>query len=147
VVLGAVACGGEAAEPPQPRGFGHVSVATIVDLGGPGTDVTTIDATFLHAETRSECQIANHGACQVMDCVQSTQARPDVIRLMGVYWAYAASSLVVYGPEFKNVYSNSETSPVLGTYLVRATIPIPAAVWLFGSALGVMGWMRRKAAP
>lgn len=23
-------------------------------------------------------------------------------------------------------------------------IPIPPAVWLFGSALGVMGWMRRK---
>jgi hypothetical protein len=23
-------------------------------------------------------------------------------------------------------------------------IPIPSAVWLFGSALGLMGWMRRK---
>jgi hypothetical protein len=27
-----------------------------------------------------------------------------------------------------------------------APIPVPAAVWLFGSALGVMGWLRRKAA-
>jgi hypothetical protein len=27
-----------------------------------------------------------------------------------------------------------------------AAVPIPPAVWLFGSALGVMGWMRRKAA-
>lgn len=26
------------------------------------------------------------------------------------------------------------------------TVPIPAAVWLFGSALGMMGWMRRRAA-
>lgn len=26
-----------------------------------------------------------------------------------------------------------------------APVPIPTAVWLFGSALGVMGWMRRKA--
>jgi len=25
-----------------------------------------------------------------------------------------------------------------------APVPIPPAVWLFGSALGVMGWMRRK---
>ena len=25
-------------------------------------------------------------------------------------------------------------------------VPVPAAVWLFGSALGVLGWMRRKAA-
>jgi hypothetical protein len=24
-------------------------------------------------------------------------------------------------------------------------IPIPAAVWLFGSALGLLGWMRREA--
>lgn len=28
-----------------------------------------------------------------------------------------------------------------------SVVPIPAAAWLFGSALGVMGWMRRKAAP
>ena len=26
-----------------------------------------------------------------------------------------------------------------------SAVPVPAAVWLFGSALGVMGWMRRKA--
>ncbi len=25
-----------------------------------------------------------------------------------------------------------------------STVPIPAAVWLFGSALGLLGWMRRK---
>ncbi len=24
-------------------------------------------------------------------------------------------------------------------------IPVPAAVWLFGSALGLLGWIRRKA--
>lgn len=27
-----------------------------------------------------------------------------------------------------------------------APVPIPAAVWLFGSALGLLGWMRRKTA-
>jgi hypothetical protein len=26
-----------------------------------------------------------------------------------------------------------------------AVVPVPAAVWLFGSALGILGWMRRKA--
>jgi hypothetical protein len=34
----------------------------------------------------------------------------------------------------------------VGYYLAEQVIPVPPAVWLFGSALGVMGWMRRKAA-
>ncbi|MFW2403340.1 MAG: hypothetical protein ACN4GT_01155 [Gammaproteobacteria bacterium] len=31
-----------------------------------------------------------------------------------------------------------------GHFLVRTAIPVPAAVWLFGSALGLLGWVRRK---
>ena len=29
-------------------------------------------------------------------------------------------------------------------YFVATAVPIPAAVWLFGSALAGLGWMRRK---
>ncbi len=32
-----------------------------------------------------------------------------------------------------------------GTGMVAGPVPVPAAVWLFGSALGLLGWMRRKA--
>ena len=31
------------------------------------------------------------------------------------------------------------------TYIDLATVPLPAGVWLFGSALGMLGWARRKA--
>lgn len=35
------------------------------------------------------------------------------------------------------------TSP--GTaYMVFSAVPVPGAVWLFGSALGLMGWIRRR---
>ncbi|MCP4833046.1 MAG: VPLPA-CTERM sorting domain-containing protein, partial [Gammaproteobacteria bacterium] len=30
--------------------------------------------------------------------------------------------------------------------VVGAAVPIPAAVWLFGSALAGLGWIRRKQA-
>ncbi len=36
-----------------------------------------------------------------------------------------------------------ETGLVIATV---STVPVPAAAWLFGSALGILGWMRRKAA-
>ena len=32
-----------------------------------------------------------------------------------------------------------------GTTFYLTTIPVPAAVWLFGSALGLLGWARRRA--
>ena len=41
-------------------------------------------------------------------------------------------------------------SQIAFTWPVRSgdvgAVPVPAAVWLFGSALGVIGWMRREAA-
>jgi hypothetical protein len=33
-----------------------------------------------------------------------------------------------------------------GTIYTNNVVPVPAAAWLFGSALGLLGWMRRKRA-
>lgn len=44
------------------------------------------------------------------------------------------------------VFSDTGTTAYMveGTIL-GAPVPVPAAVWLFGSALGLLGWMRRRA--
>jgi len=51
-------------------------------------------------------------------------------------WAFANNGMLV-GPyeEGGNIYSS----------LFVANVPVPAAVWLFGSALGLLGWARRRA--
>jgi NADPH:quinone reductase-like Zn-dependent oxidoreductase len=30
-------------------------------------------------------------------------------------------------------------------YFTASLIPVPAAVWMFGSAVGLLGWIRRRA--
>jgi len=56
---------------------------------------------------------------------------------------------VLYGPEYSDDNLDSLLiygSPMVGTYLVRSTVvPVPAAVWLFGSGLiGLIGFARKK---
>lgn len=47
----------------------------------------------------------------------------------------------------KRALSESATSSAYQSYTMSfAQVPVPAAVWLFGSALGLMGFARRKAA-
>ncbi|MEZ5563502.1 MAG: VPLPA-CTERM sorting domain-containing protein [Gammaproteobacteria bacterium] len=47
----------------------------------------------------------------------------------------------------KRALSESATSTAYQSYTMSfAQVPVPAAVWLFGSALGLMGLARRKAA-
>jgi hypothetical protein len=78
VALAAAACGGEAPAPQGPRGVGAVEIATVADGLGPGADLTTIDAHFERAGTRTACTLTEHGACQVYaGCVTD---RPDPTR-------------------------------------------------------------------
>jgi hypothetical protein len=44
-----------------------------------------------------------------------------------------------------SLFSGDFTSSFTGSATAHTTIPVPAAVWLFGSALGLLGWVRRRA--
>ncbi len=46
---------------------------------------------------------------------------------------------------FQNTASNYQGSGVFYDNVNVNVVPIPAAVWLFGSGLGLLGWMRRRA--
>jgi len=68
------------------------------------------------------------------------------------YWSdteYAPSTDNAWGFRFDDGGQNH--NPKLHNHYARAVrpgdvVPIPAAIWLFGSALGLIGWMRHKSA-
>ena len=72
------------------------------------------------------------------------------MRKMGTYMTTiisdgSISDATVYGMDFTLVSDGTHIHEGTGTFLVRSSVvPIPAAVWLFGSALAAMGWVRRK---
>jgi hypothetical protein len=69
----------------------------------------------------------------------------DVIRFTGARISDDHSVHYIFGLDHQNFYTSDPIFPNFSTFLVRSSVvPIPAAVWLFGSALAGLGWMRRK---
>ena len=73
------------------------------------------------------------------------------IRMMGAAVGHSTGNYsTVYGTDFDYAYSQTDAQDYQGAYLVRSTgaeVPVPAAVWLFGSALfGLVGLSRKNSA-
>ncbi len=72
-----------------------------------------------------------------------------VIRVMGTQFSTQPgfTQTVVEGMDFTQVLDTTTAVTGRGTFLVRSSVvPIPAAIWLFGSALGLVGFLRRRTA-
>jgi len=70
----------------------------------------------------------------------------------GFYWSRTRDpDPQVLNAAYIFYFGNGTQGPVSGTAFawavhdgdIGSSVPIPAAVWLFGSALGLLGWMRR----
>lgn len=67
------------------------------------------------------------------------------------YWleyVIVSGSSGLFGETNSSNYRPDDSSNFnIASALIRTTpVPVPAAVWLFGSALGLLGWMQRKTA-
>jgi hypothetical protein len=78
---------------------------------------------------RFDAPLANAGG------VRNLLAGAQLIPPQGSYEVVCAVAGACAAPAARLLLSGNITAQV---------IPVPAAMWLFGSALGVMGWMRRK---
>lgn len=79
-----------------------------------------------------------------LDWLPEPQIIVDVIRTSSSNPAY--NPLVEFGPDhlFLGFAPIAGETYIASYELVTAPVPIPAAAWLFGSALGLVGWMRRR---
>jgi hypothetical protein len=70
-------------------------------------------------------------------------------RYMGAQYNPSNDGSSIFSPEFVDDWDSyildQDGMDIAGVFMVRSSVvPIPAAVWLFGSGLGLLGWFRRR---
>jgi hypothetical protein len=117
---------------------GQSDLITITQEAGAEFDLLSLDVAAFHTSVAGPMvAVGNYagGGSITIDLVVSDTSWQTY--LFDAQWT-GLSSLELYGDR------TLTDSDLLIDNVVVNTIPIPAAVWLFGSALAGLGWVRRK---
>jgi len=124
------------------------------------SNVNIVSTTYNDSFLINSSNIDSGGYCSIEVCglhavgwVASTES-PNIIRDFGFYLdaplTNAGGSIAIntlYDVRYNNVtFDLDERNLLYPTTATITAVPIPAAVWLFGSALAGMGWIRRRTA-
>jgi hypothetical protein len=111
-------------------------VITMTQAGLVAFDLISLE--LAHSENDTNIQLTGHfvggGTISTSVFLNSTTLNNFVL---GSGWTNL-QSLVISSGDAANV-------GVAMDNIVVSTVPVPAAVWLFASGLGLLGWMRRRA--
>lgn len=127
------------------EGYAHATETQVITLFTNAGFLTTNNVNNVLNNPAASTLLAYLGCTQFCNTVNATgrgfaylngtfTTRPNY-HLSGL--GAGAATLSLQSSNFNLV------DPTAGHFLVKV-VPVPAAVWLFGSALGVMGVMRRK---
>jgi hypothetical protein len=122
-------------------GNGPLLKSQIFSIADPAPSVTTIhDPNSVFHQDFSDVMLTVGSSYTVGITSQSGEG----------YWSIFINQDGGYddGQAWSNLSACQPSSPCDFNFEVTgvaATVPIPATVWLFGSGLGLLGWMRRKA--
>jgi hypothetical protein len=117
---------------------------------GPGASVFSVkwqggslstDAYYQDHATSYDWVLAN--GCDTTSCDAW-----DVTASIEVQWEFASEALATaYKDDLQlmRLHLSDEARGLPDLTNTPSAVPVPAAVWLMGSALGMLGWMRRKA--
>lgn len=141
----------------------NIGLTPEAQSGGPGVIAgATFLSTMFNAQLAAALPLLSSGLgvtifeLDVFGIVNSVVANPGAFGLTNASAACYTGPLGVGGPAptcanpdeylfWDKIHPTSAAHQILGN-AASSVIPVPAAVWLFGSALGVMAWMRRRAA-
>jgi len=138
-------------------GSGAASVSDGQVAANLGTDVGAFLSFATPLSPPAESGILNISGVDALVVMDQTGATPDPadffgsnfftsLEMQALGFVSPGDTVVIQG--FACIADVTQSCPVRPDLnsLFASAVPVPAAIWLFGSALGILGWLRRKSA-